>query len=98
VDQAVQFALAGDFDRLCALGTSQCKFIVHVTTVPNVEKTAGTWTPGGVLFCLCGLDGRGQPYHSQMEPVFWGSLTIDGPPVAEPKPTDADGVWQGCPN
>ena len=112
VDQAVQFALAGDFDRLCALGTSQCKFIVHVTTVPNVEKTAGTWTPGGVLFYLCGLDGRGQPYHSQMlvfqkpegtgltamEPVFWGSLTIDGPPVAEPKPTDADGVWQGCPN
>ena len=128
VDQAVQFGLARDFDRLCAMGTSQCKFIlqgagtdtvptqppliVYVTTVPNVEKTPGTWNPGGVLFYLCGLDGKGQPYHSQMlvfenpegtgltamEPVFWGSLTIDGPPVAEPRPTDTDGVWQGCPN
>ena len=127
VNQAVSLALNHDFDQLCALGTPNCKQvlsvtgtdtvpsvapeIVSVTTVPNKETSPGTWTSGGVLFMLCGLDGKAQPYHSQllvfdsqrgsglvaMEPVFWGSLTIDSP-VAGPKPSAEGSVWVACPS
>lgn len=127
VNQAVSLALKHDFDQLCAIGTPACKLvlsatgtdtvpsvppeIVSVTTVPNKETSPGWWTTGGVLFMLCGLDGKGQPYHSQLlvfdsqrgsglvalEPVFWGSLTIDSP-VAEPKPSAASSVWAACPS
>ena len=127
VSQVVQLALNHDFDRLCALGTPECKYvldntgtdtvpiaaprIVSVTTVPNQQTSPGTWTPGGVLFLLCGLDGNARPYHSQMlvfenqqgtglaamEPVFWGSLNI-GSTVAEPTPSVGNRVWQDCPS
>lgn len=125
VSQAVSLALNHDFAGLCALGTPDCKQvladtgtdtvpsvapqIVSVATVPNKETSPGTWTPGGVLFMLCGLDGNAQPYHSQMlvsynprgpgliamEPVFWGSLTI-GSTEAEPKPSAGSSVWADC--
>ena len=128
VNNAIDLAISHDFDRLCALGTPECRKVldatgtdtvptaapkfVSVTTVPNRETSPGTWAPGGVLFLLCGLDGKNQAYHSQMlvfenhqgsglvaeEPVFWGSLTI-GSAVAEPPPSrDATTTWQGCPN
>jgi hypothetical protein len=127
VHQVIDLALARRFDQLCALGTPQCTnvllstgtdtvpsdspTIVAVTTVPNKETSPGTWTPGGILFSLCGLDGKGAPYHSQllvsenpsgtglmaMEPVFWGGFTV-GSPVAEPKPSDLGSVWADCPS
>ena len=127
VNNVIDLALSHDFDRMCALGTPECRKVldatgtdtvpaaapkfVSVTTVPNRETSPGTWAPGGVLFLLCGLDGKNQAYHSQMlvfvnhqgsglvaeEPVFWGSLTI-GSAVAEPPPSqDATTTWQGCP-
>jgi len=107
VHQVVQVALNHDLDRLCSLGTPQCRFIldsagtgtapsvapkiVSVTTISNRETSPGTWTPGGVLFRLCGLDAKGRPYHSEMlvadnpwgeglyamEPVFWSGLTVN---------------------
>lgn len=127
VNQAVNLALHHDFDQLCDLGTPGCEQvlidtgtdavptvapkIVSVTTVPNKETSPGAWTPGGVLFLLCGLDGNAQPYHSEMlvfsdqqgnglvamQPVFWGGLTI-GSTVAEPKPSEGSAVWQDCPS
>jgi hypothetical protein len=127
VNQAVNLALNHDYDQLCALGTPGCKQvlidtgtdtvpsvapeIVSITTVPNKETSPGSWTPGGVLFLLCGLDGNGRPYHSEMlvlanqqggglvamEPVFWGSLTI-GSTVAGPKPSAESSVWTACPS
>ena len=127
VTNVIDLALSHDFDRLCGLGTPECKKVldatgtdtvpaappkfVSVTTVPNRETSPGTWAPGGVLFLLCGLDGKNRAYHSQMlvfvnhqgsglvaqEPVFWGSLTI-GSAVAEPPPSpDTTTTWQGCP-
>jgi hypothetical protein len=126
VNRVVQLTLSHDFDQLCTLGTPECRQVLHATgtdtapstapaivgatTVPNQETSPGTWTPGGVLFSLCGLDGKGQPYHSQMlvfenregtgltamEPVFWGSLTI-GSTVAGPAPS-LSSIWEGCPS
>jgi hypothetical protein len=123
----IDLALKHDFEGLCALGTPECKQvlkdtgtdtvptaapkIVSVNTIPNRETSPGTWAPGGVLFRLCGLDGKNHPYHSEMlvfdnhqdtglvaeEPVFWGSLNI-GSSVAEPSPSlGATSTWQGCP-
>lgn len=127
VNQVINLALNHDFDQLCALGTPDCKQvlndtgtdtvpgvapkIVSVATVPNKETSPGSWTPGGVLFMLCGLDGNAAPYHSQMlvfdnprgtgliamEPVYWGSLTL-GSTVAEPKPSAGSSVWADCPS
>jgi hypothetical protein len=128
VNHAVNLALNHDFDQLCALGTLDCKQVlndtgtdtvpttapmfVSVSTIPNRETSPGTWAPGGVLFRLCGLDGKNQAYRSEMlvlvdhqgtglvaeEPVFWGSLNI-GSTVAEPSPNqDATSTWQGCPS
>lgn len=127
VNQVIDLALSRDFDRLCGLGTPECKFVLDatgtdtvptvapifasVTTVPNRETSPGTWASGGVLFLLCGLDGKNQAYHSQMlvsvnhqgtglvamEPIFWGSLTI-GSAVVQPPPSQyATTTWQGCP-
>ncbi len=128
VNQVIALALNHDFDQLCDLGTPECKFvlnstgtdtvpsaapeIVSVTTVANKETSPGTWVPGGVLFLLCGLDGTGQSYHSQMlvsenqqgtglvamEPVFWGSLTVNGPAVAAPRSSTLSSVWADCPS
>ena len=127
VSRVINLALSRRFDQLCALGTPQCTNvlsstgtdtvpsdppeIVNVATIPNRETSPGTWTPGGVLFLLCGLDAKGEPYHSQllvaenpsgsglvaMEPVFWGGFTV-GSPVAEPKPSTEDSVWADCPS
>ena len=76
----IDLALSHDFDRLCGLGTPECRKVldatgtdtvpaappkfVSVTTVPNRETSPGTWAPGGVLFLLCGLDGKNRAYHS----------------------------------
>ena len=128
MNKVIDLALRHDFDGLCALGTPECKKVlddigtdtvptaapkyVSVTTVPNRETSPGTWAPGGVLFLLCGLDGKNRAYHSEMlvfvnrqgtglvaeEPVFWSGLTI-GSAVAEPPPgLDATSTWQGCPS
>jgi hypothetical protein len=127
VNKVVDLALSHDFQGLCSLGTPECEKvlndtgtdtvptaaprIVSVTTVANREMSPGTWAPGGVLFLLCGLDGKSQAYHSELlvfdnhqgtglvaeEPVFWGGLNI-GSIVAQPSPSlDADNTWRGCP-
>jgi hypothetical protein len=81
-----------------------------VVDVPNREVASGTWHPGGVLFKLCGLDGHGKPYRSEMwvmtspagfglvaqEPVYWSGMTIDSS-VAEPTASEASADWKGCP-
>ncbi len=128
VTKVVDLALRHDFVGLCAVGTPECKKVldatgtdtvpttaptfVSVSTIPNRETSPGTWAPGGVLFRLCGLDGKNQAYHSEMlvfvnnqgtglvaqEPVFWGSLNI-GSAIAEPPPSlDTTTTWQGCPS
>jgi hypothetical protein len=120
VDQIVQLALNRDFDGLCALGSPECRFILSGQTdnvptsrpmVANVvivlsERTSSdTWTPGGVLFSLCGFDGKGTPYRSQMlvsenpwgpglmamEPVFWTGLSIGGSIAAATAPISSSG-------
>jgi hypothetical protein len=127
LDKIVDLTSRGDFDGLCALGTPECKFVLgqtgvdaaptaaprlaSVATVPNREKSPGVWAPGGILFSLCGMDGYGRPYRSQMlifanqqgsglvaqEPVFWGSLVV-GSEIAGLLPSPASpSTWDGCP-
>lgn len=126
LDRIVKLVEARDFDGLCKLGTSECQFVLNnagpdaaptspptvagVVVVPNREVASGTWQPGGVLFRLCGLDGHGKPYRSEMlvstaptgsgliaqEPVYWSGLSI-GSSVAEPTASAASVDWTGCP-
>jgi hypothetical protein len=126
LDQIVQRVEAKDFAGLCKLGTSECQFVlnntgsdaaptspptvVSVVVVPTQEVASGTWHPGGILFKLCGLDGLGMPYGSEMlvstaptgsgliaqEPVYWSGMTVDSS-VAEPTAIAASADWAGCP-
>lgn len=94
----VAAARSRDFDALCALGTSSCRdlldmagrdavpllppTVVGITRLENTRRPDGLWTSGGVLLQLCGIDGRGRPYASEMLVVRRGSAAEPGPLAA----------------
>ena len=107
LDEVVRLARAGDFDGMCALGDANCERsldmagrdavppdppnVVGTRTVPTTSAN-GQHSFGGIVFVLCGVDGRGQPYDSEMlvfndgnglraiNPVYWGPTRIASSP------------------
>jgi len=103
LDEIVRLARAGDFEALCALGDANCENslefagrdavppdpprIIATRTVPTTVSN-GLQSRGGIVFVLCGVDGRGEPYDSEMlvfhdgnglraiNPVYWGRTRI----------------------
>ena len=111
LDEIVRLARAGDFEGVCALGDLNCDnsleiagrdavppdppTVVGTRTVPTTSSN-GQQSFGGVVFVLCGIDGRGDHYDSEMlvfhdgnglraiNPVYWGRTRIDSSPQTEP--------------
>ena len=82
LDAAVSMVLAGDWARICSIGSATCDQILrkaNPAAVPVAAPTVlgsrvlepeqgpdGIWTTGGRVLELCGRDGMGQPYYSEM--------------------------------
>ena len=80
LDQVIDAGIARDFERLCAMATGTCEgeldgFEERAPTEPprvvdvDVHEpigNGGSWTSGGVLFVLCGTDGLGDAYESEV--------------------------------
>ena len=68
--------------------------IVRTGTVPTTSSGDQT-SLGGIVFVLCGIDGHGDHYDSEMlvfhdgnglraiNPVYWGRTRIAGSPTQE---------------
>jgi hypothetical protein len=109
--EIVRLAQAGDFDGMCALGDGNCERILELAgrdaVPPDPPTIVATRTMpttssdsqqslGGVVFVLCGTDGRGKPYDSELlvfhdgnglraiNPVYWGRTRIASGPQTEP--------------
>ena len=106
LDRVVALARAGDFERLCGLSDGNCHIILEQAgedAVPPDPPTVfgtrvmvpvplsdGAWQGGGVVLEVCGIDGRGQPYRSEVlafddghairliNPIYWSGVTISG--------------------
>jgi hypothetical protein len=106
-----------DFAALCSFGDPNCPDILEmagIDRVPAVPPTvAGTRlvaptqvSDGGLILQLCGTDGRGDPYATEMlvftsasglraiQPVYWSGMGIaTSPIVGQNEPL----VFPGCP-
>jgi hypothetical protein len=108
--EIVRLARAGNFEEMCALGDGNCERILEVAgrdavprdpptivatrTVPTTSSS-GQQSFGGVVFVLCGIDGRGDHYDAEMlvfhdgnglramNPVYWGRTRIASSPQTE---------------
>jgi hypothetical protein len=116
LDHIVDLARAGDFDALCAVGGGNCRRALGdagADAVPDAAPTIlGTWllgdTPagggysvGGRILEVCGVDGRGRTFRTQMlifsesgqlkaiEPVYWSGIRIATDPNVGPDPSVA---------
>lgn len=120
VAQMVQLAQAGELEQLCEMGGGNCERILEtagtqnvptdpptvarIYVVPSVEHSDGSWSQGGQMVEMCGVDRSGTQYQTQMivfrdpqqgvigiEPIYWSGLSISvgaEPPVAEPSDPD----------
>lgn len=105
--EIVRLARVGDFEEMCALGDGNCEQILEMAgrdavppdpptivatrTVPTTSSD-GQQSFGGVVFVLCGVDGRGEHYDSEMlvfhdgnglraiNPVYWSRTRIAASP------------------
>lgn len=105
LDDVVGIVRAGDLGRLCDRGVSTCERSLDAAARASAPRTAprvvasvevsavthpdGSWTSGGRLFTLCGLDGIGRAYVSEllvfregdrligMQPVFWTGTGVE---------------------
>lgn len=103
LDAIVRLARAGDFDGMCELGDANCERTLEMTgrdaVPPDPPKVIGTrMVPttsangqqsfGGIVLVLCGIDGHGEPYDSEVlvfndgnglraiNPVYWSRTRI----------------------
>ena len=118
----VLLAEARDFDRLCGLGGGNCRSVIQdagLDTVPATppfiagsravkptQRSDGTTTAGGLVLQLCGLDGLGRPYATEMlvfrdgarllaiEPVYWSGIRIAADQATPGEPASP---FPGCP-
>ena len=101
LDQLIAFAQAGDFDGLCSIGDLNCQDtladvglesapterpIVRGTRVVDANPDIGA--TGGRVLELCGIDGLGRRFSSEIlvfrdsgtlrviNPVFWSGISI----------------------
>jgi hypothetical protein len=111
LDQLVSRARARDFEGLCALGDGNCEqsleeagrdaipprppTIVGTSIIPTSTTAEGQRSFGGVVLVLCGIDGHGEHYDSEMlvfhggnglraiNPIYWGRTRIAATPNSE---------------
>ena len=108
--EIVRLAREGDFDGLCALGDLNCTDSLDVagrdsvppdppavvgTRIVPTTSSDGQQSLGGVVLVLCGIDGHGQHYDSEMlvfhdgnglraiNPIYWGRSRIASSPETE---------------
>ncbi len=118
LDRIVSLAQHGDFAGLCNLGDGNCWTNLEAAgrdAVPSLSpRVVATWvmsgsstglgagTVAGRVLVICGTDGRGRPYRSEMlvfrdgsglraiNPIFWDNMAIAAgtvnPPTATPVP------------
>jgi hypothetical protein len=106
----VDLARRGDFDGVCALGDGNCQRSLEVagrdavppdpptivgTRVIPTTRSGDQTSYGGVVLVLCGIDGRGAHYDSEMlvfrdaqglravNPIYWGRTRIAAGPTPE---------------
>jgi hypothetical protein len=107
----VALARQGDFEGVCALGDGNCRLhledagrgtvppdpptVVRTGIIPTSTTSAGQQSLGGVVLVLCGIDGHGERYDSEMlvfndgaglraiNPIYWGRSGIALPPQSE---------------
>ena len=113
VEAVIQLVESGGANRVCDFGGPTCPMsvdtldpravpttrpkITSVRLVPRVDHEDGTWSSAYVRVELCGIDGLGKIYHSEMmvywhrgkivstEPAYWLGFGIaDGPVVGAP--------------
>ena len=80
LEEIVQAGLAREWERLCANASGTCESELRgnedraPTEAPRVVATevitgssaGGVSSASGVLFVLCGVDGQGRPYESEV--------------------------------
>ena len=116
VDQLAAFATGGALDRICSLGSGTCPHDLRnaapgsaPTSTPEVigswvvesRAEVNGWSLGGRAFALCGADGLGRRFYSEVlvfdsgagalravNAVFWTGARIatsSDPGVAAPR-------------
>ena len=118
----VALAQARDFDRLCGLGGGNCRSTLEdagldavPATPPGIagsrvvqptQRSDGKTSTGGLVLQLCGLDGLGRPYSTEMlvfrdggkllaiEPVYWSGMRIA---TDQDTPGEPASPFPGCP-
>jgi hypothetical protein len=118
----VAIVQTGDLSHLCDLGSGTCRHILangDPAAVPRTEPIvvgtrvitptrtpAGAWDVGGRVLELCGRDGLGHLYYSEMlvfsdgskltstVPVYWLGFRIASSPTtgSEPSPPPCPGI------
>ena len=114
--EVVDAGIARDWERLCANASATCESELQgneeraPTEPPRVDGvevyqgtgTGGESSPGGVLFVLCGMDGLGDPYESEVfvfndgsrllatAAVYWTGTQVS--PGLPPVTTGGDGA------
>ena len=101
LNQLVTYAVSGDFEALCSIGDGNCRSRLEevgtrsapsaapiVTGSDVIEPDRSTGSMGGRVLGLCGTDGLGNPYRSEIlvfrdggqmrviNPVFWDGTGI----------------------
>ena len=76
LNQVIDAGLDRDFDRLCSMATGTCEGELEGAEhlAPNEPPRVGDFTAiqptdqsvGGILFGLCGVNGAGDPYESEV--------------------------------
>ena len=116
LSQAVELARAGRWEDLCAIGSANCERALADAgkeAVPLDPPTVRrTWlvnstaeAVGGRVLEVCGVDGRNEPYVTEIlvfrlgsetraiEPVYWSGIVIATDPVVGDEPA----VLAPCP-
>ena len=111
LDRVVTLASQGDFDSICAIGDGNCRqhlddagrdavppdppTVVRTSVIPTSTTSDGQRSLGGVVLVLCGIDGHGEHYDSEMlvfhdghglraiNPIYWAGTRIAGAPGSE---------------
>jgi hypothetical protein len=114
--ELADLAAAGDFDALCARGSGNCQraldevgeasapseqpHVVGTRVLAPRQLENDVWALGGRVLTVCGIDGLGHPYRSEVlvfldgdafraiEAVFWNGQGIPDDAVVGAGPND----------
>ena len=83
LESAITMVESGNASRICELGPPSCPqtvepldqaavpstrpSVIRVRTRQGVVHGDGTWSDGSVIIEVCGVDGLGKPYQSDMQ-------------------------------